>query len=356
MVKKSSGVRKALITGITGQDGAYLAKFLLEKGYEVYGTYRRLSTPNFWRLLHLDIYDKVTLIPADMIDAGSVIQAIQISKPDEIYNLAAQSFVGASFEQPIGTGEVTGLGVTKILEAIRQVDPKIRFYQASTSELYGNGNTEPQKEETPFHPASPYAAAKLYGYWITRSYREGYGLFACNGILFNHESPLRGLEFVTRKISNAVAKIKLGISSTLELGNLETRRDWGYAPEYVNSMWLMLQQDEPDDFVIATGETHTVQEFVEKAFSIVDLDWRNYVEVKERYFRPLDVKYLQGNYEKAKLILDWVPIITFNDLVEMMVQEDLERWKRWLEGESFAWDAPNYSSELGALRKTYQEV
>lgn len=229
--------KRALITGITGQDGAYLAKFLLDKGYQVFGTYRRLSTPNFWRLQYLDIFDKVNLIPADLIDAASVTEAIRISQPDEIYHLAAQSFVGASFEQPIGAGEITGLGVTRVLEAIREINAKIKLYQASTSELYGRGNIEPQTEDTPFQPSSPYAAGKLYGYWVTRIYREGYGIFACNGILFNHESPLRGLEFVSRKISNTVAKIALGLEKELRLGNLEAKRDWGYAPEYVESIW-----------------------------------------------------------------------------------------------------------------------
>ena len=257
--------KKALITGITGQDGAYLAKFLLDKGYVVYGTYRRLSTPNFWRLQYLDIFEKVNLIPADLVDAGSMVEAVEISEPDEIYHLAAQSFVGASYEQPIGTGEITGLGVTRLLEAVRQINPEIKFYQASTSELYGRGHSSSLTENSPFQPASPYSAAKLYGYWLTRLYREGYNIFACNGILFNHESPLRGLEFVTRKISNAVAKISLGIERELYLGNLEAKRDWSYAPEYVESMWLILQQKEPDDYVIATNEAQSVREFTEKS-------------------------------------------------------------------------------------------
>ena len=264
---------RALITGITGQDGSYLAEFLLNKGYQVFGTYRRLSTPNFWRLQHLGIFEKVTLIPADLLDASSIFEAIKLSEPDEIYHLAAQSFVGASFEQPVGAGEITGLGVTRILEAIRETNPRIKFYQASTSELFGNGHQLPQTETSTFRPASPYAASKIYGYWITSIYREAYGIFACNGILFNHESPLRGLEFVTRKISNTVAKIALGMEDKLSLGNIESRRDWGYAPEYVETMWLMLQQDEPDDYVIATNETHSVAEFVQRAFSIIGLDW-----------------------------------------------------------------------------------
>jgi len=347
-----SQMKRALVTGITGQDGAYLAKFLLDKGYQVFGTYRRLSTPNFWRLQYLDIFEKVKLIPADLIDAASVTEALKISEPDEVYHLAAQSFVGASFEQPVGAGEITGLGVTRVLEAIREMNPKIKFYQASTSELYGGGSTEPQRENTPFQPSSPYAAAKLYGYWVTKIYGEGYGIFACNGILFNHESPLRGLEFVTRKISNAVAKIALGLEKELELGNLEARRDWGYAPEYVESMWMMLQQQEPDDYVIATNEAHSVREFAEKAFSIVGLDWRRYVKVSERFLRPLDVNFLQGDYSKAKRKLGWEAKVKFDKLAEIMVKEDLGRWQRWQKGERFSWDAPNYPGEANILTRT----
>jgi len=345
-------MKQALITGITGQDGAYLAKFLLDKGYRVFGTYRRLSTPNFWRLHHLDVFNRVSLIPADLIDAASVSQAIRLSEPDEIYHLAAQSFVGASFEQPIGAGEITGLGVTRILEAVRDINPKIRFYQASTSELYGGGNTEPQNEASRFCPASPYAAAKLYGYWVTKIYREGYGMFAANGILFNHESPLRGLEFVTRKISNAVARIALGMDKELRLGNLDARRDWGYAPEYVASMWLILQQDKPDDFVIATNEAHSVRDFVSRAFAAADLDWQKYVKVDEACLRPLDVNYLQGDYTKAREKLGWEPKIKFNELVDLMVREDRRRWERWQQGEQFPWDAPNYPSEVSILSRS----
>jgi len=343
--------RRALITGITGQDGAYLAKFLLEKGYQVYGTYRRLSTPNFWRLQYLDVFNSVKLIPADLVDAASIGEAVRVAEPDEIYHLAAQSFVGASFEQPVGAGEITGLGVTRILEVVKTANPSIKFYQASTSELYGQGNTTAQTESTPFQPSSPYAAAKLYGYWLTRIYREGYNIFACNGILFNHESPLRGLEFVTRKISNAVAKIALGLEKGLELGNLEAKRDWGYAPEYVESMWLMLQQDEPDDYVIATGESHSVKEFAEAAFNVVGLDWRKYVKTGEKYLRPLDVNFLQGDHSKAKRRLGWEPVVKFDELVERMVKEDLDRWKRWQKGERFPWDAPNYPGEDNILTR-----
>ena len=344
--------KKALITGITGQDGAYLAKSLLVKGYVVYGTYRRLSTPNFWRLQYLDIFEKVNLIPADLVDAGSMVEAVEISEPDEIYHLAAQSFVGASYEQPIGTGEITGLGVTRILEAIRQINSEIKFYQASTSELYGRGHSSSLTENSPFQPASPYSAAKLYGYWLTKQYREGYNIFACNGILFNHESPLRGLEFITRKISNAVAKISLGIEGELYLGNLEAKRDWGYAPEYVESMWLILQQKEPDDYVIATNEAHSVREFAEKAFDAVGLDWQEYVKVDERFLRPLDVNFLQGDYSKAKQKLGWEPKVRFDELVKMMVEKDLSRWERWQNGERFPWDAANYPSEAKIITRT----
>lgn len=344
--------KTALITGITGQDGAYLAKFLLDKGYEVFGTFRRLSTPNFWRLQYLSIFEKVNLVTADLLDTSSITQAIKVSQPDEVYHLAAQSSVGASFEQAVGAGEITGLGVTRILEAVRDINPKAKFYQASTSELYGSGKLEIKTENTPFQPASPYAAAKLYGYWIIRIYREAYGIFACNGILFNHESPLRGMEFVTRKVSNAVAKIALGLEKELKLGNLEAKRDWGYAPEYVESMWLMLQQTEPDDYVIATNEAHSVKEFVEKAFTIAGLDWEKHVKVDERFFRPLDVNFLQGDYSKAKRKLGWEPKTKFDGLVDMMVKEDISRWQRWQNGERFPWDAPSYPSEASILGQT----
>ena len=345
-------MKRALITGVTGQDGAYLAKFLLDKGYDVYGTYRRVSTPNFWRLQCLDIFHEIHLIPIELVDSGSVVEAIKVSNPDEIYHLAAQSFVGASFEQPVGTGNITGLGVARVLEAIRQINPEIKFYQASTSELYGNGNSDSQNENTPFKPTSPYAVAKLYGYWITKIYRQGYKIFACNGILFNHESPLRGLEFVTRKISNAVAKISLGLEKELTLGNLEAKRDWGYAPEYVESMWLILQQDEPDDYVIATNEAHSVREFCEKAFDVVGLDWQKYVKVDKRFFRPLDTNYLRGDYSKAKQKLNWKPKTKFDDLVKIMVDEDLKKWQRWQNGERFPWDAPNYPGEAHVLTRS----
>jgi len=345
-------MKRALISGITGQDGAYLAKFLLEKGYKVYGTYRRVSTPNFWRLQSLSIFNKVNLVLADLIDMSSIIEAIKISQPDEIYNLGAQSFVGASFMQPLGTTEITGIGVARFLEVIRQINPEMKFYQAGTSELFGNNKEGAQNEESPFCPQSPYAVAKLYGHWMTKVYRDGYKIFACNGILFNHESPLRGLEFVTRKISNAVAKTAVGIQNELLLGNLEAMRDWGYAPEYVECMWLMLQQEEADDYVIATNEMHSVKEFAEKAFDVVDLDWQEHVKVDKRFFRPLDVPSLRGDYSKAKLKLGWEPKMGFEELVKTMVTEDLHRWERWLNGEKFPWDAPNYPEEAMILTRT----
>lgn len=343
---------KALITGITGQDGAYLAKLLAGKGYKVYGMFRRTSTPNFWRLLMLDIFENVNLISADLIDSASITEAITVSDPDEVYNLAAQSFVGASFEQPIGTGEITGLGVTRVLEALRLLNKDIKFYQASTSELYGNNNNNSQTEASPFMPQSPYSAAKLYGYWITRIYREAYGIYACNGILFNHESPLRGLEFVTRKISNSVARIVVGLDKELPLGNLDAARDWGYAPEYVESMWMIMQQDKPDDYVIATHEAHTVKEFAKKAFEIADLDWEKYVKVDKRFTRPLELNFLKGDYNKAKEKFGWKPKVKFDELVEIMVKADIDRWNRWFKGERFPWDAPYYPPETTTLTRT----
>jgi len=343
--------KRALITGVTGQDGAYLAKFLLEKGYRVFGTFRRLSTPNFWRVQYLDIFDKISLIPVELIDTASITEAIISSRPDEIYNLAAQSFVGASFEQPVGTANVSGLAVPRILEVVRQVNPKIKFYQASTSELYGNHGRDLLNESSPFQPVSPYAAAKIYGYWITRIYREGYGIFAVNGILFNHESPLRGLEFVTRKITNAAAKIAIGLEKELCLGNLSAKRDWGYAPDYVQSMWLMLQHEKPDDYVVATNESHSVEEFVKMAFGAVGLNWKKYVKADKRFLRPIDVNLLQGDYSKAKKKLGWKPAVRFQELVGLMVKEDLQRWQRWQKGEIFPWDALNYPNEMNLLTR-----
>ena len=338
-------MKRALITGVTGQDGAYLSQFLVKKGYKVFGTFRRLSTPNFWRLQYLNIFNDLELIPCDLIDSSSLTEAIHISKPDEIYNLAAQSFVGASFEQPIGAGEITGLGVTRLLESMKKNCPKAKFYQASTSELYGDNEYEEQNENTPFTPSSPYSAAKLYAHHIVKIYREGYNMFATNGILFNHESPLRGLEFVTRKITNSVAKIKLGLESKLELGNIEPKRDWGYAPDYVQAMWIMLQQNKPDDYVISTNETHSIKEFLDLAFGLVKLNWHDYIIINDKFKRPVDVNFLKGNYSKGREKLGWSPKIRFEELVEIMVKSDLDRWGKWINGEHFPWDAGNYPNE-----------
>jgi GDPmannose 4,6-dehydratase len=320
-------MKTALITGITGQDGPYLAELLLSKGYKVYGLVRRLSTPNMENIKH--IYDKLELVSGDLLDQGSLTDAIKNSKPDEVYNLAAQSFVKASWDQPVLTGEFTALGVTRMLEAIRTVNPTIKFYQASSSEMFGKVTETPQRETTRFHPRSPYGVAKVYGHYITLNYRESYGIFACSGILFNHESPRRGIEFVTRKISNAVARISLGKQDVLELGSLEPKRDWGFSGDYVEAMWLMLQQKEPDDYVIATGENHSVQEFVQEAFSVVGItDWEKHViSNKEKHMRPAEVDYLIGDASKARKVLGWEPKTSFKDLVKMMVEADLEREK-----------------------------
>jgi len=315
--------KKAFITGITGQDGSYLAEFLLEKGYQVYGLVRRLSTPNTWRIKH--ILDKVELISGDLTDQNSLVYAIRQADPDEIYNLAAQSFVGASFVQPVLTGETTGLGVTRILEALRLTKPEAKFYQASSSEMFGKVRQTPQNELTPFYPRSPYGVAKVYGHWITVNYRESYNLFAVSGILFNHESPRRGLDFVTRKITHAVANIKLGRQKKLVLGNLESKRDWGYARDYVEAIWLMLQQDQPEDFVIGMGEAHSVKEFVQKAFQVIGIkNWQDYVESDEKFFRPAEVDRLIADTSKAKKILGWQPKTDFDDLVKIMVEADLK--------------------------------
>lgn len=349
-------MKKALITGITGQDGAYLAKFLLKKGYKVYGLYRRTSTPNFWRLQYLNILEKINLIPGDLTDMSSLLESVSISDPDEIYNLAAQSYVGASFDQPILTAYVDGLGPLQLLEIIRSYNKKIKFYQASTSELYGSSISpnSNQNEETSFKPNSPYANAKLYGFNTVKIYRESYGIFACNGILFNHESPLRGLEFVTRKITNEVAQIKLGSKKKIKLGNLNAMRDWGFAPDYVKAMWLILQQDTPDDYVIATNEVHSVKDFAEEAFKLVGLNWEDHVIVDNILKRPNDVEYLKGDYSKAKKILGWEPKTKFKELVKLMLDEDLERWKKHKEGNSFPWDAFNYPGDLIILQRSKQ--
>ena len=311
----------ALVTGITGQDGSYLAEFLLEHGYEVIGMVRRTSTTNFDRIR--DFQDRVTIVQGDLLDQVSLINLLQEHQPDEVYNLAAQSFVPTSFTQPVLTGEFTALGVTRILDAVRIADRSIRFYQASSSEMFGKVQEVPQRETTPFYPRSPYGAAKVYGHWITVNYRESYNLFACSGILFNHESPRRGLEFVTRKITHAVARIKLGMQDELRLGNLEARRDWGFAPDYVRAMYLMLQQDRPDDYVVATGETHSVREFCQVAFDHVGLDWEKHVVVDPKFYRPAEVDLLVGDPGKAKRILNWEPSVTFADLARIMVDADL---------------------------------
>jgi GDPmannose 4,6-dehydratase len=321
--------RRALITGITGQDGAYLAQFLLSKGYEVHGMVRRSSTENFERICHL--HDRVCLHQADLLDQLSVITLISDVKPHEVYNLAAQSFVPTSWLQPLLTGEFTALGVTRMLEAIRLVDRNIRFYQASSSEMFGAVREEPQNELTPFHPRSPYGVAKVYGHWITINYRESYGIFACSGILFNHESPLRGKEFVTRKVSYGVARIKHGLQQKLRLGNLDAMRDWGFSGDYVKAMWMMLQQDKPDDYVVSMGEKHSVRELVELAFAHVGLDWQDHVEIDPTLFRPAEVNTLRGDASKARAVLGWRPEVTFPELVRMMVDADMARVKREIE-------------------------
>lgn len=313
---------KALITGITGQDGSYLAEFLLQRGYEVVGMVRRSSTINFHRIEH--IQDQLTLAPGDLLDQVSLIHLLEEHRPDEVYNLAAQSFVQTSWAQPVFTGEATALGVTRILDAIRIVDPHIRFYQASSSEMFGKVVEVPQRETTPFYPRSPYGVAKVYGHWITVNYRESYNLHAVSGILFNHESPRRGVEFVTRKITHEVARIKLGMSNELRLGNLDSRRDWGFAGDYVKAMWLMLQHDQPVDYVVATGETYSVEQFLELAFGYVDLDWRKYVVQDPRYMRPAEVDLLVGDATKAGRELGWEPQVTLSELVKMMVDADVK--------------------------------
>lgn len=313
----------AFITGITGQDGSYLAELLLSKGYKVYGMVRRASVEKFERIAH--IMDRIELIQGDLLDQYSLISALKKAQPTEVYNLAAQSFVPTSWAQPVLTSEFTAIGVTRMLESIRLVDPKIRFYQASSSEMYGKVLETPQTENTPFYPRSPYGVAKVYGHYITVNYRESYDLFAVSGILFNHESPRRGLEFVTRKVTDGVARIKRGLSSELRLGNLDARRDWGFAGDYVEAMWLMLQQDTPDDYVIATGETHTVKELVQVAFDHAGLDWEKYVKLDPAFIRPAEVDLLIGDPSKAKKQLGWTPKVSFEQLVKMMVDSDIER-------------------------------
>jgi len=334
--------QNAFITGITGQDGAYLAEFLLKKGYNVYGGYRRTSSPNFWRLEELGIKNKIELVEVDILDTGNLIRVFDKYEPDEIYNLAAQSFVAVSFEKPILTGEITALGVSRVLEAVRIVNPKMKFYQASSSEMFGKVQEVPQKETTPFYPRSPYAVSKLYGHWLTINYRESYDIFGCSGILFNHESPLRGIEFVTRKVSDAVARINHGIQECVEIGNMDAKRDWGFAKEFVEGMWLMLQQPEPGDYVLATNETHSVREFIEKAFlhTGVSIKWKGHgpgeyginpengrtlVRVNPKFFRPGEVDLLLGDCTKAREQLGWEPKVKFDELVKIMVMRDMDR-------------------------------
>ena len=335
-------MKKALITGITGQDGAYLAKLLLDKGYEVYGAYRRSAVLNLNGLKYLGVDEKVRYLPLELLEFTNIYRAIEKVQPDEIYNLGSQSFVALSFEEPIYTADVTALGALRGLEAIRAVKPNTKFYQASSSEMFGRVQAIPQNEKTPFYPRSPYAASKLFAHWITINYRESYGIFACSGILFNHESPLRGIEFVTRKVTHSVARLRLGLARELKLGNLDAKRDWGYAPEYVEAMWLMLQQKESDDYVVATGETHSVREFVEQAFKYigVDIEWEGkgikekgidkktgeaLVGVSSEFYRPAEVDILKGDYSKAKRQLGWQPRTRFKDLVGIMVEADIKR-------------------------------
>ena len=314
--------KRALITGITGQDGSYLAEWLLEKGYEVYGMVRRSSTETFDRIKHLT--DRINIMQGDLLDQYSLIQIMEQVRPDEVYNLAAMSFVPTSWNQPVLTAEFTAIGVTRVLEAIRIVNPRIRFYQASSSEMFGKVQAIPQTEDTPFYPRSPYGVAKVYGHWITVNYRESYDIFGASGILFNHESPRRGMEFVTRKVTHTVARIKKGLSQELRMGNLDAQRDWGFAGDYVKAMWLMLQQEKPDDYVVATGETHSVRELVEIAFEHVGLNWRDYVVIDERFIRPAEVDLLIGDSSKARNQLGWTPEVSFPELVSMMVDADLK--------------------------------
>ena len=316
-------MKTALITGINGMDGSHLADFLLDKGYKVYGVERRSSSKNRINTKHLE--DKVTFLQGDLTDQNSLFRCLKESNPDEVYNLAAQSFVGESWNTPEHTSEVTGLGVLRILEAIREFNPKIRFYQASSSEMFGRMVENPANENTPFYPRSPYGVAKLYGHWITKNYRESYGIFACSGILFNHESERRGIDFVTRKISDGVARIKLGLADHITLGNLDAKRDWGYAPDYIEVMWLMLQQDAPDDYVIATGETRSIREFLDEAFKLVGItDWDSYIKIDPKFIRPAEVDVLRGDFSKAQNQLEWSPKTSFTDLVKIMVENDLD--------------------------------
>jgi GDPmannose 4,6-dehydratase len=330
--------KRALITGVAGQDGAYLSALLLDKGYEVFGCDLSITPQSCWRLKCLGVYDKITLLRADMADAASLLRAVEQSRPHEIYNLAAQSAPGASFQSPVEYGNITGLGFARLLEAVINTDRGIRVYQASTIEIFGYGKIRRLAKDMPFHPVNPYAVAKLYAHWLGEVYREDFGLFICNGIMFNHESPLRGLNFVTRRISNAAARIALGLEGELRLGNLDSRRDWGYAPEYVDAAWRMLQQEKPDDYIIATGQWHSVKEFAAMAFKAAGLDWERYVKTDAALVRPVDVPFAMAAHSKAKKVLGWQPRVKFDKLVEIMVSEDLARWQRHLKGETFPWD------------------
>ncbi|MFA5077894.1 MAG: GDP-mannose 4,6-dehydratase [Dehalococcoidia bacterium] len=330
--------KRALITGVCGQDGAYLSQLLFEKGYEVFGLDMNTDSQACWRLNYLDVYSKVKFIQADMADGKALLEAVASSSPAEIYNLAAHSSPGSSFRLPVECGEITGLGFVRLLEAAREAAPQARIFQASTRDLFGAGDGSAYNEGQPFNPANPYAAAKLYAHWMARIYRESYGMFICNGIMFNHESPLRGIEFVTRKITDAVARISLGKESRLALGNISAKVDWGYAPEYMQAAWRMLQQDAPDDYVVATGQVHSVEEFARRAFQVAGLKWSEYVESDPALMRPTDIVVQKGDYSRARARLDWEPRVKFDRLVEIMVKEDLKRWKRHLNGERFPWD------------------
>jgi GDPmannose 4,6-dehydratase len=349
-------MKRALITGLTGQDGAYLAELLLKKGYKVYGTFRRVSTPNFWRLQSLGIYSKINLIPADLLDMGSLLEALKVSDPDEVYNMGASSYVASSFEEPVVAQEITGISVTKLLECIRQHNSNVKFYQASTSEMFGDNRFKIQNEQTIFNPSSPYAVSKLYAHNITNVYRNSYNMFASCGILFNHESPLRGMEFVSRKITNAVAEISLGLKDKLVLGNMKAKRDWGFAPEYMDAIHKILQQNKPEDFVISTGESHSVSEFVKLAFDLVGLNWKKYVKTDKRFFRPMEVNSLRGDNTKAKKKLKWKPKTDFKKLVKIMIDADLKRWNQFLDGKAFPWDAPLYPSESQIITRVSDET
>lgn len=338
--------KRALITGVAGQDGAYLSALLLDKGYEVFGCDLSIGPRACWRLSYLGIYDKIVLLQADMADADALLKAVERSRPHEIYNLAAQSAPGASFQSPVEYGNITGLGFARLLEAVLKTDKQARIYQASTIEIFGYGKIKRLAADMPFHPVNPYAVAKLYAHWLGQMYREDFGLFICNGIMFNHESPLRGLNFVTRKITNAAARIKLGLEGELRLGNTDSKRDWGYAPEYVDAAWRMLQQAKPDDYIISTGQWHSVKEFVIKAFKVAGLDWQRYVKTDPDLLRPVDVPFAIGDYNKTRQVLGWQPCVKFDKLVEIMVNEDLARWQRHLKGETFPWDAISDAQEL----------